>query len=119
MEKRERISKTEGAIMLVIAGAIETVQLLIGWIPFLGWIVASFFGVLGWSTFLLWFSIKGISVFGNRPSRALYAAGTGMVESVFGFLPTLTFWVMFMVNESRKEDAKRREGVPRPQPTTL
>lgn len=108
MEQKERISKIEGQMMIFIASGIEIIQLTFGWIPFLGWMFASFMGMLGWATFSLWFTLKGVSPFGNKMNRNLCSAASLLVESAAGFIPfTLTGWVIFMVRQARQEDARR------------
>lgn len=67
--------------------------------------------IAGYSTMGLWFSLRGVSVFGGsrmtRKVTTMFASFLIDITPLLNLLPGLTTWTFFMIHASREEDKEQ------------
>lgn len=105
MENEERkINKETAFIMVGVALFIDLIVILLNFIPGPGWIIIWLVNVIVWSTFYIWFKVKGVSFSTSR--RALSLGGGLLIEMIpiIDILPAWTMAVVLIIRSSWKED---------------
>ncbi len=75
-----RISRMEGTLMIVIAGALDGFQFLFTLIPVIGWVLSWPISFFAWCVFGFWFASKGINLFSG--TRAFGTLGAMLAEAI-------------------------------------
>jgi hypothetical protein len=102
MEKEKNpLKDTTVFLMIFTALLFDAIQALIGWIPFSGDILSSFFSIFAFLTFFLWFKMHGIKMM--TPKRLASLAGGTFVELVpyLNLLPAWTGVVVYLIGSTK------------------
>jgi len=111
-EKVIRISNSSAFLMIGTAFLYDTLQVLFGLVPIVGWILNFLLMLLTLLTFnVLWFKIKGISftesTVGGKVTRWWFIKNVGcpLIEiGTLGIAPMTTLWVFFTILATRLDD---------------
>lgn len=76
--------------MIVVAVCIDGAQIILSFIPFLGWLVATLLGICGFFLFGIWFFHQGNNLF--SADKVLVTLGTmlGELPPIINDMPWLT-----------------------------
>jgi len=106
-KKRNRISKTNGWVLLIVAMGGDILQFFIVWIPFIGGFFNSIISILLFITFWVWYRFLGLSMFRNH-GRFVAKTGATLVEMLpfVNAIPSWTIITMYTIRSVRNEDEK-------------
>lgn len=113
---RYRITKVKRNIATIFAIGCDVAQLLIGLIPFIGWLLAPLIAIIVILSFQFWFALNGVFVFTGRKSskKVLWT----LLSSFAEFLPVVDLlapgFIMMVWKQSqlsREEDREKALSV--------
>jgi len=111
----KRIGWGTNFLMIIFAVIIDVSQVLLDFIPFVGWILSSL--LAGFGFFILWFiwKLNGVSFWerlGGKYGRKfiLRFGGSALLETLLSFVPALTVLVITTNSLIRTEDKLVKEG---------
>lgn len=94
MNKESKISETTAFLMIFTALFFDAFQALIGWVPFVGNVMAGIIGFFAFMTFWLWFHMKGIKMMTPKRFGSL---GLGTIIEMIPFINILPAWTLVVV----------------------
>jgi len=105
--KRNRISFITAVFMITAAVLIDLIQLILGFIPVIGWLISSLISICAWLLFYTWNKLNGSQV-SNKQKRMLVNTVMPLIDTIpliGDFLPTWTVDVFSNIAWVRAEDA--------------
>lgn len=97
-EKRQRISNTQGMLMIIVAAIIDGIQFLLNFIPLVGWIMTALVSIFAWLTFFTWFKFNGVSFLDGKTAVLKFSSIFGVsILEIFPILNDLPAWVVFTI----------------------
>lgn len=105
--KRHRINGFHMTTLIGVAFLLETLQLLVSFVPFAGGLVASLISLLAFLIFWVWFHILGVGFFDTtlRLVTRMIMMFTEIIPYV-NILPILTIGTILVIWEVHQEDKK-------------
>lgn len=99
--EEKKLKETTIFLMIFTALCFDGIQMVIGWVPFVGNIVSDIFSFFAFCTFLLWFYLEGIKMI--TPKRLTSMIGGGVVEMIpyLNLLPAWTMVVVYLIGTTK------------------
>ncbi len=102
--KENPISDTTAFLMIFTVLTMEGIQAMIGWIPFLGNILADGISFFIFLTFFIWFKMHGISMIKPKIMTALIGGGLVEMLPFINIFPVWTGIVIYLIGTTKVKE---------------
>lgn len=102
--KEPKLSEITIFLMIFTALCFDGGQMVVGWIPVLGNIIAGVVDLFAFMTFFVWFKMHGIQMM--TPKRLSSMLGAGVIEMIpfLNILPAWTLAVVYLIGTTKIQE---------------
>ncbi len=104
MQEKSQLNEATIFLMIFTSLFFDAFQALVGWIPFVGNVLAGLIGFFAFMTFWLWFHMKGIKMMTPKRFGSLGLGGVIEMIPYVNILPAWTMVVVYLIGTTKVKE---------------